>query len=268
MKANYHTHTKRCHHAIGSDEDYVRSAIAGGFTVLGFSDHTPWRYESDYVAGMRMKPDMFADYKQSVLALKEAYQGKIEILLGLEVEYFPKYMDWLKEFVHREGLDYIIFGNHFCQSDESGVYYGRACADDRYLRRYVEDCIAGMDTGLYLYLCHPDLFMRARTEFDAQCEEASYQICEHAKQVGIPLEYNLEGLLYNDLHHVEEYPHHRFWEVAKQVGNQVIIGVDAHSNQSLENPRYWDQAVHYLDDVLQIERLDHLECKGFGKRLG
>lgn len=29
MKTNYHTHTTRCMHAVGDDEDYVRSAITG-----------------------------------------------------------------------------------------------------------------------------------------------------------------------------------------------------------------------------------------------
>ena len=71
MKANYHTHTKRCHHAIGNDEDYVLAAIAGGFDEIGFSDHTPWKYDSDFVAHMRMKLSAFHEYKQSVLALKE-----------------------------------------------------------------------------------------------------------------------------------------------------------------------------------------------------
>ena len=44
MKTNYHTHTTRCMHAVGSDEAYVLSAIKGGFQILGFSDHTPWKY--------------------------------------------------------------------------------------------------------------------------------------------------------------------------------------------------------------------------------
>ena len=39
MIANYHTHTFRCHHALGTDEDYVTSAIANGIQILGFSDH-------------------------------------------------------------------------------------------------------------------------------------------------------------------------------------------------------------------------------------
>ena len=50
MKTNYHTHTTRCMHATGSDEEYVLSAIKGGYQILGFSDHTPWKYRTDYVA--------------------------------------------------------------------------------------------------------------------------------------------------------------------------------------------------------------------------
>lgn len=46
MKTNYHTHTTRCMHAVGSDEEYVLSAIKGGFQILGFSDHTPWKYRT------------------------------------------------------------------------------------------------------------------------------------------------------------------------------------------------------------------------------
>ena len=44
MKTNYHTHTTRCHHATGSDEEFVLSAIKGGYQELGFSDHTPVSY--------------------------------------------------------------------------------------------------------------------------------------------------------------------------------------------------------------------------------
>lgn len=31
---NYHSHTKRCEHAIGEDEEYVKAAIANGFQVM------------------------------------------------------------------------------------------------------------------------------------------------------------------------------------------------------------------------------------------
>lgn len=57
---------------------------------------------------MRMKLDEFADYKDSVLYLKDRYKKQIEIRFGLEAEYFPKYMDWLLDFCIENEIDYLI----------------------------------------------------------------------------------------------------------------------------------------------------------------
>ena len=80
---NFHTHTSRCMHANGKDEEYVLAAIEAGYEVLGFSDHTPWKYDSDFVANMRMPLSQFDDYYQSISSLKEKYKDKIEIKIGL-----------------------------------------------------------------------------------------------------------------------------------------------------------------------------------------
>lgn len=37
LVTNYHTHTKRCGHAYGEDEDFVLSAIKYGIKELGFT---------------------------------------------------------------------------------------------------------------------------------------------------------------------------------------------------------------------------------------
>ena len=78
MKTNYHTHTTRCMHATGSDEDYVLSAIKGGYQELGFSDHTPWKYHTDYVADMRMLPEELPGYVESLHSLREKYRAERE----------------------------------------------------------------------------------------------------------------------------------------------------------------------------------------------
>ena len=39
---NYHTHTYRCFHAYGTEEDYVQEAIRQNMQELGFSDHGPF----------------------------------------------------------------------------------------------------------------------------------------------------------------------------------------------------------------------------------
>ena len=99
MKTNYHTHTTRCMHAVGDDEDYVRSAIKGGFQELGFSDHGPWKYHTDFVSDIRMLPEDLPEYIESIRALKEKYRNQISIKIGLEYEYFPEYIHWLKEII-------------------------------------------------------------------------------------------------------------------------------------------------------------------------
>ena len=118
MKTNYHTHTTRCMHATGDDEDYVLSAIKGGYRILGFSDHTPWKYRTDYVADMRMLPEELPGYVESLKTLRKKYHDRIDIRIGLECEYFPQYIHWLKEQIKKYQLDYIIFGNHHYHTDE------------------------------------------------------------------------------------------------------------------------------------------------------
>ena len=124
MKTNYHTHTTRCMHAVGSDEEYVLSAIKGGFQILGFSDHTPWKYRTSYVADMRMLPEELPEYIESLQYLREKYRDQIDIKIGLECEYFPEYIPWLKEQIKKYQLNYILFGNHHFHTDEKFPYFG------------------------------------------------------------------------------------------------------------------------------------------------
>ena len=68
IKANYHTHTARCGHAIGTDEEYVQAAIQAGLTTLGFSDHAAYPTPCP---GLRMNIEQIPDYYQSIRSLQE-----------------------------------------------------------------------------------------------------------------------------------------------------------------------------------------------------
>lgn len=177
MKTNYHTHTTRCQHATGSDEEFVLSAIKGGFQVLGFSDHTPWKYRTNYVSNIRMLPDELPGYVESLRALREKYRDQIDIKIGLECEYFPEYISWLKEQVKEYKLDYLIFGNHFYHTDEKFPYFGRNTNNHDMLDLYEESAIEGMESGLFCCLAHPDLFMLSYPEWDHHCTTISRHIC-------------------------------------------------------------------------------------------
>lgn len=249
MKANYHTHTTRCQHAKGSDEDYVLSAIKAGYDELGFSDHAPWKYNSDFHPTMRMELSQFEDYKKSILSLKEKYKDQISIKLGLEVEYYEQYMPWMKQFIKDQELDYVIFGNHFYETDENRFYYGSHIIDNQTMELYLNDAIKGMETGLYAYFAHPDLFMRSLRQWDALCDYAAHVICDKAKELDFILEYNIAGKMVSEQLGREQYPHHRFWEIAADTGCKAIVGIDAHDNLNLEKNEYYDNARAYLKSL-------------------
>lgn len=257
MRTNYHTHTTRCQHAYGEDEDFVRSAIKGGFQILGFSDHTPWKYRTDYVSHIRMLPDELSGYVESIRSLREKYRDQIEIKIGLECEYFPDYIPWLKEQVKKYQLDYLIFGNHFYHTDEKFPYFGRNSHTHDMLDLYEESAIEGMESGLFAYLAHPDLFMLSFPEWDSHCTTISRHICRAAARLHIPLEYNISYMSYNERHGTTSFPCPNFWHIAANEGCTAIVGVDAHVNQYLEETKYYDRAVRELEE-LKIKRIERL----------
>ena len=105
LNYNYHTHTYRCGHAKGKDKDYVNAAIANGFKVLGFSDHVILKgYKQP---GIRGNYSQLNNYIKSINRLKKAYDGKIEIHLGFECEYFPSMMDYYKKLLKEKGINVI-----------------------------------------------------------------------------------------------------------------------------------------------------------------
>jgi len=238
LKSNLHTHTLRCHHAQGEDEAYVKAAVAAGYDVLGFADHSPWPYRSNFESPMRMPVSGLPQYVASIRDLAHRYQDNIRILCGLECEYFPDYIPWLRDLIAETPLDYVILGNHHDTSDETGKSFGWTVHPDN-MRRYVEMTVKGMETGLFAYLAHPDLFLLRQAEFTAAAADASRELCRTARALDLPLEYNLQGLINHEFYPDQlGYPCDRFWEIASEEGCKAIIGVDAHDPSSLTRADY------------------------------
>ena len=108
---NYHTHTYRCGHASGEDEEYVLRAIADGYKVLGFSDHVmlPGLTQK----GIRGDYSELEGYLESIRHLQEKYKDQITIYCGLECEYFEEFISYYKELLDSHKVDYLLLGQHF-----------------------------------------------------------------------------------------------------------------------------------------------------------
>lgn len=247
MTHNFHTHTYRCMHAEAPDEGYVRAALEMGFTKIGFSDHGPWPFR-DYVSGMRMSVSQLSDYVSSIRALQEKYRGKIEILVGLEWEYFPQYLPWLKEQIKTFELDYIILGHHFSPTEPGGMYNGFLTTPEQLLP-YRDGVLAAMDSGLFAYVAHPDLFMRGYPAFDEYSEAVSCAIIEKALKTHTPLEYNLLGLSHGKHDGKPGYPHPDFWRLARNYGATAIIGIDAHAPSAYRDTPLFEESEQFLQSL-------------------
>lgn len=115
--ANYHTHSQYCD---GKEElsDYVESAIAKGFAVLGFSGHAPLPFNTEW----NIKAESLADYFDEIEQLQNIYKDKIQIYKSLEID-FVKDLTGINTFKQHK-LDYTIGSIHFVGSFENGEYFG------------------------------------------------------------------------------------------------------------------------------------------------
>ncbi len=227
MIANYHTHTPRCNHAWGTEAEYVEQALVAGLQILGFSDHSPYVFPGDYYSRFRMRPEKLEEYVSAVLTVRKVYEGRIQIPLGLELEYYPEHLPNLLPLLKDQPLDYLILGQHFVGNEIGDHYSGHPTADKRHMERFCNQVIDAMHSGLFTYFAHPDILNYVGDDHSFWREQVR-RICREARQCGIPLEINLLGML-----ELKHYPNDRFWEIAAEEGCDVILGRDAHEPDQL-----------------------------------
>ena len=230
MRVNYHTHTVRCNHAKGTETEYIENALAGGIEVLGFSDHAPYLFDGDYYSWFRMKPEELPAYVATIKNLQEVYKGRIELPIGVEVEYYPALFNRLLPFLKDNGIEYLLLGQHYLKDEIGTQYNGMPTDDPEVLKLYVRQVRDGMQQGIFTYLAHPDLINFTGDPMQYKTEMRG--ICQEAKSCGMLLEYNLLGLRAG-----REYPVPAFWEIAAEEGCTAVFGIDAHDPQSLNDPQ-------------------------------
>jgi len=255
MTANYHTHTVRCRHAQGSEREFIETAIARGFTVLGFSDHTPYPFPEGHQSGFRMAVEELEDYVTTLTALKKEYARDISIHIGLEAEYYPAIFPRLLELIAPYPVEYLILGQHFIGNEyDHQPYSGNYTKDEANMIRYVDQTIEGMRTGKFTYFAHPDLMHYVGDE--AAYDFHMTRLCRAAKETSTPLEINFLGL-----HQGRPYPTTRFFRLAAREGCDVVFGCDAHSPDALSCQPLVERAMAEYIDALGLHLLEQVPFK-------
>lgn len=244
QKINLHTHTYRCRHGEGNVSDYCREAVKNGLTVLGFSEHVAFADERLYETCTRMPYQDLPLYRADI-AQAETEFPSLKILAGLELEYEP---DCLQEIypalIERLDLDYCIGGVHYVfddPPDRKRIWLGRDMSL-RNLKRFAESNIRFMETGLIVYLAHPDISFCGMNDWDENMKAACRDVIRASIDLHVPIELNANGLRKGPQ---ARYPWVPLWEMAAEMGAECVVGADAHKPNHV-----WDH-IPDLQDIAE-----------------
>ena len=266
IKSNWHTHTYRCGHAVGEDEDYVKAAIQGGLKSLGFSDHAAYRkpYPPE-----RMNIEQVPEYIASIRSLKEKYKDQIRIHLGMEVEYYPSQWDTLT--YYRKEMEYCILGQHQIELGRGSAY---GIHEPKKLRKYVDALEGACYHGLCDYIAHPDVVMWSYPVLDGSVREAAERIADISAKYHMPLELNTgSGVRCGKIHYTDgyryAYPVRIFFEEFAKKKCPIVIGLDAHDPECFLTDTYIEQALSVIEglDCIILEDFDIIEAAKKRKEL-
>lgn len=80
------------------------------------------------------------------------------------------------------------------------------------------------------------------------------RLCKAMKERNIPLEINILGMGAGGKH----YPTERFWKIPGEIGNEVILGLDAHSAEQIQDVESYNKCLDIVKkyNLNLINRID------------
>lgn len=230
QKYNFHTHTYRCQHASGDIDDYCKVAVDLGMTDLGFSDHTP--LPNGEWPKVRMSMDQLSDYCSKIDQAKEKFPS-LTIFKGLECEFDLKWVGYFQDILlGKYQMQYLVGSVHWFPHRGNWINAWKAPAKAEYLSSYSKYIIDIMDSGLFQFIAHPDLFAAFYPEEDQNSLACAKDIIVAATELDIPLEINGYGFQKTEVMTSKGsrkmYPWMPFWKIARDFDLKVVANSDAH----------------------------------------
>ena len=232
-----HTHATCCD-GKSTLEEMAAAAYAAGVKYLGVSchSHTPIDLDVGYVL-----PADMTDYRRSVLALREEYAGRMEVLLGLEWD--------SQSDITPEGFDYWIGSAHYQR--QNGKPYAAdwgegaftACRDEAFggdalavAEGYFQEVrrVAAMKPTI---LGHMDLITKLNAgnrffdETSPRYEKAALEALHAADPSATLLEINTGGMARG--YRNAPYPALFLLKEWRAMGGRIILTSDSHSADTI-----------------------------------
>jgi histidinol-phosphatase (PHP family) len=218
-----HMHTPLCKHAWGEPEEYAAQALKAGLKGIIFTCHCPM--PDGYWPMVRMAESEFETYLGLVKRTADAYKGKLDVLLGLESEYFPGYEKWIEALHQRADFDYILGAVHWQAKEYLNKY--ETGTIEGFRRTYFEHLAQSAETGLYDCLAHPDLVKNYHP--DSWCfaiiKNTVTSVLDRIAKTGVAMEINTSGL---NKSYSEMNPGNEMLRMMAERNIPIVIGSDAH----------------------------------------
>lgn len=220
-KAAFHVHTWRCGHASDEREEaYIKTAIRLGAEQITFTDHAP--FPGNQFQG-RMKMEQLPEYEETLWDLKEKYQGKIKIRIGLEIEYLPGFQAYYEQLKHDNKIEFLMLGQHFYEV-EPGIYSFEKKEWKQQADKFIQSEIDGIKSGYFSCVAHPDRGYRYLPYGTYPDEGLAKELIAVAKDLHTPLEKNIGSMA------AKCFYQSVFWCYHEQ---DYLLGLDAHSTYDL-----------------------------------
>jgi len=230
-------HTSFCD-GKNSPEDMILAGIKNGLKTIGLSGHCNTGFDETYC----MTKDVMKKYFEEVNRLKAVYRDKIQVLCGVEQDYYAG-VPYLNFDYSIGSVHYVYKNNEYIPVDESeqitvnavnkhynGDYY--AYAEDYY--ELVGDVLNNTKADI---IGHFDLI----TKFNEGCklfdENNPRYINAYKKAIdklipyGKPFEINTGAISRG--YRTEAYPSLPILQYIKEKGGTVILSSDSHSADNL-----------------------------------
>ncbi|MBQ9293141.1 MAG: histidinol-phosphatase [Campylobacter sp.] len=218
-----HNHTHLCNHATGTPLEYAKKAYENGIKIYGFSDHNPMNFDEKY----RMSFSQIEIYENMIKETKAEFKGKMEILLGYEVDFLENFMP---EIILNRKVDYLIGSVHFLDGwgfdnpEFIGGWENREI--DEIYKEYFEKITLLCKSGKFQILGHFDLIKVFKFLPKKDVRVLAKNALKAIKESGIVVELNSAGLRKPVC---EIYPSDILLEEIANLGVNITLSSDAHS---------------------------------------
>jgi histidinol-phosphatase (PHP family) len=229
---DYHVHTARCGHAGGETRAYVERALELGLSEIAFTDHVPLYFlpGDDPAPTLAMTRSELPGYVEEVLALREEYRGRIDVLLGLEADYAEGHEAALAEVLAPYDWDVVLGSVHWVAGDwidaPGSAARHESEGSDFLWREYFRLMEKACATGLFDVLTHFDLPKKFGHRRPAPVAAAEAVAVEAVGAAGLAVEISSAGLRKPI---GEVYPGPSLLGRLAAAGVPVVLSSDAHA---------------------------------------